>query len=579
MALFKKNIPTNNYYRTMMKSMLMIGFFLPFIPMVLISGVMFYQFHGAYKKNVNTHFNATVQKGRHLVDHFLEENLRLVRLVAETVNFEEARESAFLKKMLDVLASQGGPGFTELSVFNEKGIRVAGTGVDRTAEASYRNAEWYQKTIKTGYVISDVKADPKSLHRIILAVRHDWNKERWVLQAVIKTGGLDRLLQNLRPGETGSVFILNKDGQCITKKDGYTIPEKTDIKGFLKADEKNKDTISIVQRKDSSGYKTIYGTARLKQGDWFLVFKQRLSEEFSSLHKALTISIIVLAVVVLCIAANAYSLTKKMVVRIEAADKQKQKMNEQMFQTQKMASIGELAVGVAHEINNPVAIMVEEAGWIEDLLEEEEFRKNKHMDEMKRALKQIKTQGMRCREINYKLLSFARKTGSKVKAVQLKQLIEESIANAIKTGGGKNVTIHQDIQADLPLIEVPPTELQQVLINLIHNAFDAMENKNGKLSVSARLRNSDILIDVCDNGSGIPKENLSKIFDPFFTTKPVGKGTGLGLSICYGIIKELGGEITVDSEIQNGSKFHIILPLSKLRTADDEKASEARNSV
>jgi len=232
-----------------------------------------------------------------------------------------------------------------------------------------------------------------------------------------------------------------------------------------------------------------------------------------------------------------------------------------MFQTGKLASIGELAAGIAHEINNPVAIMVEEASWIDDLLEEEEFHEGRNLSEFKRALTQIRTQGMRCKEITHKLLSFARKTDSRIQEVQPKELIQDMISFLEKRAKYSGVAINTDIQEDLPPIKVSPTELQQVLLNLMKNALDAMEKSGGTLSVSARREDDNFVIEVSDNGPGIPEDALSQIFDPFFTTKPEGKGTGLGLSICYGIIKKMDGEITVESAVNEGTTFFISLPV------------------
>jgi two-component system NtrC family sensor kinase len=280
----------------------------------------------------------------------------------------------------------------------------------------------------------------------------------------------------------------------------------------------------------------------------------------------------------LLIGANAFSLSKKMLRRIQQADKEKQKRNEQMFQTGKLASIGELAAGIAHEINNPVAIMVEEAGWIDDLLEEEEFQESKNLSEFRRALRQIRTQGKRCKEITHKLLSFARKTDSRVELVRLNDLIEDIVTISAKRAKFSGIIINMEIQKDLPSIEVSPSELQQVLLNLINNAMDAMEEKGRSLSVSARLEEDYIVIEVSDDGPGIPEENLSQIFDPFFTTKPVGKGTGLGLSICYGIVKKLGGEINVHSVIDKGSAFRVKIPLKGSGESGVEGASRIPDS-
>ncbi|MEZ4565535.1 MAG: ATP-binding protein [Desulfobacterales bacterium] len=258
--------------------------------------------------------------------------------------------------------------------------------------------------------------------------------------------------------------------------------------------------------------------------------------------------------------------TRRMVRRIRRADQEKEGMNQQIIETGKMASIGELAAGIAHEINNPVAIMVEEAGWIGDLLEEEEFSDSENLDEFKRALTQINTQGRRCKEITHKLLSFARKTDSTVKDVQLNDIVTEIVDLSAQMAKYNKVTIETSLQKTLPYITISPSEIQQVLLNLINNALDAMEKTGGTINISTKISEIEpghIVIVVEDNGPGIPDANLPRLFDPFFTTKPVGKGTGLGLSICYGIINKMGGKIDVQSEVGKGTRFRIWIPFQK----------------
>jgi len=178
-------------------------------------------------------------------------------------------------------------------------------------------------------------------------------------------------------------------------------------------------------------------------------------------------------------------------------------MNQQIVETGKLASVGELAAGIAHEINNPVAIMVEEAGWIEDLLEEEEFKEGENLSEFKRALKQIRTQGRRCKEITHKLLSFARKTDSRIQDVQLNDLIEELIALSAQRAKFANVDITLNLQENLPILHVSQIELQQVLLNLVSNALDAMEKTGGTLNVSSELEGDYIVMEVADNGQRV----------------------------------------------------------------------------
>ena len=267
------------------------------------------------------------------------------------------------------------------------------------------------------------------------------------------------------------------------------------------------------------------------------------------------------------LASIAFIMVRKVATRPERTDERKKVMELQVCETDNLASFEELATGIAHEINNPVAIMIEEAGWIEDLLAEEEFKNGKNLTEFKRALVQIRTQGRRCKEITQKLLSFARKTDSRVQEVHVNEVIRELITLSEQKTRYGNIDVEGHLQENLPTIRISPSELQQVLLNLINNAIDAMEKAGGTLRVSSRMEQNGMaegdhmIIQIADNGPGIPPGDLNRIFDPFFTTKPVGKGTGLGLSICYGIIKKMGGIIEVRSVVDEGTVFTVKIPI------------------
>lgn len=227
----------------------------------------------------------------------------------------------------------------------------------------------------------------------------------------------------------------------------------------------------------------------------------------------------------------------------------------------RLALLGDLAAGIAHEINNPVAIMVEEAGWIEDLLEEEEFRNSPNLEELRRALKQIKTQGARCKEVTQNLISFGQKASIKAEDVQLNDLIQDVVNSYDKRVRAGNIRIETELAALLPSCRLSPSQMQQVLLNLINNAIDALGEKGGRVLIRTALDGENIVIDVADTGPGIPPEMLDKIFDPFFTTKPVGRGAGLGLSICYGLVERMGGDITIESMVGEGAVFHVHIPI------------------
>ena len=429
--------------------------------------------------------------------------------------------------------------------------------------------------MKSEYFKSDVFLGLRGLPHFIIAMRENHEGQQWILRATVDFVAFNNLVEKIRIGETGFAFILNRKGEFQTKPLFDLIPDKEPYTSFIGQSESFKDGVRIIEQDDDFGKKTIYVAALLKHGDWLLVYQQKASDAFSDLRRAIKIALAIMFTASVLVLSIALLLSKKMVHRIKQADKETEMMNEQVVETGKLASVGELAAGIAHEINNPVAIMVEEAGWIEDLLEEEDFKDGENLQEFMRALLQIRTQGRRCKEITHKLLSFARKTDSRIQEAQLNDMIEEMVLLSEQRAKYSNVTIDTHLQKDLPTIRVSLTELQQVLLNLINNALDAMEKTGGTLKISSRLEESGIIvgdhiiIEIADSGPGIPSANLTRIFDPFFTTKPVGKGTGLGLSICYGIIKKMGGSIEVRSVIDEGTTFTIKIPFPKNKNEEN----------
>jgi two-component system NtrC family sensor kinase len=460
------------------------------------------------------------------------------------------------------LQQEYGPVFVDLGVVNERGVQVAYSGPFKLGRALYSEAGWFKKAIQREYFISDVFLGLRGLPHFIVAVRDNYKGQNWLLRATIDFVAFNNLVENIRVGETGFAYIVNKKGEYQTKPFLDIASSKEVIADFLAHEERLGENVQIVERSDSSGNQNLYVAAFLKEGDWLLVYQQHAADAFSDVKRALRVTVIILLIGGFCILAMAFILSRRVVKRIARADQEKHMMDEQIIETGKLASLGEMAAGIAHEINNPVAIMVEEAGWIEDLLEEEEFQKSKNLDELRRALAQINTQGKRCKEITYKLLSFARKTDSRIQEVEVNKLLEEIVTLLAQRAKYTNVAVNTEFQWGLPPIRVSQSELQQVFLNLINNSLDAMEKQGGTINIVTRLQGDAIVVEVTDNGPGIPDANLSRIFDPFFTTKPVGRGTGLGLSICYGIIKKLGGHIEVESEVGKGTRFRVHIPLS-----------------
>ncbi len=226
-----------------------------------------------------------------------------------------------------------------------------------------------------------------------------------------------------------------------------------------------------------------------------------------------------------------------------------------LFQTEKMASVGQLTSGVAHELNNPLTAVV---GLVDLLLEDAKD------PEVKADLKTIKEQSVRCSKIVLSLLQFARQHKPQKMPVDVNDILEKSFSLVSYTAKTSSISLHKELDPGLPHIVADPNQLQQVFLNLITNASHAVqESPSPDLTLKTEKVGDKVLIHVSDNGVGIPPESLRKIFDPFYTTKEPGKGTGLGLSICHSIVQEHSGDIQVRSEPGKGTTFTVELPIQK----------------
>jgi len=247
---------------------------------------------------------------------------------------------------------------------------------------------------------------------------------------------------------------------------------------------------------------------------------------------------------------------------------ERKKLEQRMSHTEKLASVGTLAAGVAHEINNPLAVIL---GFTEMLLDQ-----TPQESENYELLKTIERQGMNAKRIVENLLGFARFTEHKEQDVDLNANLESVLAVVGNNLTINKISIEKDFSADLPVIKGDPGELQQVFFNLISNAAAVMKGTGGMLTVRTRHASDSNCVEAAftDTGPGIPRSVRSKIFDPFFTTKKVGEGTGLGLSISYGIISNHGGSITFDTKtadesVATGTTFVVMLPAAPIQNEED----------
>jgi len=226
-------------------------------------------------------------------------------------------------------------------------------------------------------------------------------------------------------------------------------------------------------------------------------------------------------------------------------------------QSDRLASLGKLSAGVAHEINNPLgAIMTLTALTLEDFKQEDPNREN---------LEEVIRQTERCRDIVRGLLEFARQSEVFMEPADLNKILLDTLALVERQSMFFNINVVKDWDPELPPVMADRSQLQQVFTNILMNAVQAMEERGTVTIVTRHLRAERIVeVRITDTGCGIPEDKIGRIFDPFFTTKASGQGTGLGLSIAYGIVTSHGGNITAQSEAGQGSTFIIRLPAAAL---------------
>ncbi len=569
-----------HYYKSLTRNMSLIVILVSITPLILIAGLIGYRFETSYRQEVMAHLQELVEKHQQNIDSYLDEKLSYIKVLADSYTYDELTNEAFLENKLVILQNAYSGVFVDLGVVNSAGVQVSYAGNLKLIRADYSKAQWFREAILREYYMSDVFPGLRRTPHFIISVKKRRGDAEWLLRATIDFVAFNSLVEKIRIGETGSAFIVNSAGEYQTHPRTELVPN---ITGLLRrtswarmgGQESDAPVSSNIQeiKTISPGSNAVSGIVRnknrniifilmpLKAGEWTLAYQQDEDDAFSEVNRARVLALAIFVSGCLGIVLVALFLSRKVVRQIERADLEKEMMNEQIIEAGKLASIGELAAGIAHEINNPVAIMVEEAGWMEDLLEEEELQKCQNVEEFRRSLKQISIQGVRCKEITHKLLSFARRTDPLHHEIQVNDTIREILSICDQRSKFSNIRIQTVLDQDLPLISASPTELQQVFMNLVNNAIDAIGSGGGLLEIRSRVEADKVVVDIADTGHGISREVMSRMFDPFFTTKAVGKGTGLGLSICYGIIRKLGGNLTVDSSVGLGTTFHVQIPI------------------
>ena len=241
------------------------------------------------------------------------------------------------------------------------------------------------------------------------------------------------------------------------------------------------------------------------------------------------------------------------------AEEYRARMEQQMIATERLAALGTLAAGVAHEINNPLAIINESAGYLQTVLKKKELAEIPHRASFDKALEKIEASVKRARTITHQLLADVGKNEQVLAEIDMQALVNETVQLIRRDAESKRIRVSIEADPSQHPLWADPNQIRQVLINLLNNAVHATGD-GGEITVRLRSTQTGASMDVIDSGTGIAKENLERIFEPFFSTKAPGKGTGLGLFVSRDIVEKLGGTLTAESKLGEGSRFRICIP-------------------
>ena len=525
-----------------------------FAPLLLLAIFFNVQYRRLSEEARQLHLRAVAEHLASTLDLFLRERRVNLTNVIDAPQFPGDPDPAFLHEKLAALR-QTSSAFVDLGLFDAQGRLLVYVGPHTFLQSRNYSGEGWFVTLRRGaerHVITDVYLGFRDLPHFTIAVKSEVDGRYRVLRAALSPEGIFEYISNVEGGSDVQIALVNAEGAYQVVTPGLGVPLASSP--FRPPSE---PAVGVVQ---SSGRRPVYAYTWLKAAPWALVAlasfpaaQGRLFGGAGGTILALTLAFFAVEGAVIWVRAQQVVRQRRKVQQTEAA------LEGQLVQAGKLAAVGELAAGIAHEINNPLAIIAEEAGLMADLMDPE-FGRQAQPADLKPHLDTILGAVFRCRDITRKLLGFVRQTDVRPDLYDLNQVLDAVVEGPLGHSlTVSNVKVVKQYCPDQVRVLADRAQLEQVLLNLINNAIDAMDGR-GHLTLRTSRRGQAAAVSVSDTGHGIAAADLDRIFMPFYTTKEPGKGTGLGLSISFSIVKGLGGRLYVDSAPGRGSTFTVELP-------------------
>ena len=556
----------NKRYERFRFSLLGIMLIISMVPVAITAAIGYFQYRELLQTTEKEQLLWNLEGAQKTMQTLINELHSSIEFIVEEESCQKIVDQLTLDGLLARLKGKYS-GFIDLGIIDSSGIQLTYAGPYKLQGYNYRAQEWFDQAAKRDFYISNVFLGYRNIPHFIIAVtkKRPDSDDYWILRATINADTLQEFVSTINTKASDDIFIVSNCGILQTTSRYYG--------NFLEICPicETPGQIGGIRRLRGETGDLLHVSAALENTQWALVLikeKYIHQEAWSAFQKRLLL--IFLGSTVSCLLIS-YTLTSMVTDRIRETDEKQLSLLYEAEHSNKLASIGRLAAGVAHEINNPLAIIDQKSGLMQDLLGlTEEF---KHKEKFYTSIAGIHNSVNRCKVITHRLLGFARRMDVFLEKINLHDLIQDVLNFLEKEAMYSHIRMELSFPQELPDIVCDRGQLQQIFLNIINNAIDAI-GKDGVISILTELQGTDVMVKIKDTGPGIPPHILKHIFDPFFTTKSPGKGTGLGLSITYGLVKKLGGEISVSSQVGNGATFEIRLPLTPDKTAEERKSNE-----
>lgn len=530
------------------------------VPLLIVTAVCFFWLHAVLVDDFSRQLRWQMEHAQEGLESFLQDRVSSTRYFASVHSYGALSKEQSLRTIFRK-SKQEFPELIDLEVLSSGGKRVSYAGPYADKSSNYANHDWFIRAKVHGVAISQVFPGDRNILHYIIAVRQEMPGREgfWILRASFDVETLTRFVAEIELSDRDDAFLVagNDMLQTTSRLHGAAL-ERVSLPVLSQ-----QKVVSIAKIDDEVVGKGIFGSVKVQGSPWTLVAiikPATLARIASMLKREILAVYLVIVFVAIGILMN-YRTTQRIVNRIRETEKAREEAIAHSEHSAKLASIGRLATGVAHEINNPLAIINEKAGLIKDLFEVHP-ESSGCQKEFLPLVNAISDSVGRCRTITHRLLGFARRMEIDIEQINVNEVLREVVGFLEREIVVRNIRLELNLDDKLPHIESDRGLLQQVFLNIANNAMDAVKD-GGEIGLSTMTATEGGLkIVIRDDGAGIPKDVLKHIFEPFFTTKEKGRGTGLGLSLSYGIIKRLGGTIEVDSVLHKGTTFTIILPLS-----------------